>query len=62
MTWLEYADLVQQMRAAQREYFKNRSRGALGESKRLEREVDKVTDEMMLLPNQATLFDLKEAP
>lgn len=40
MTDSDFRDLVRQMRAAQRAYFKTRDRAALDESIRLERDVD----------------------
>lgn len=44
MTDADFRDLVRQMRAAQRAYFKTRDRAALDESIRLEREVDAALD------------------
>jgi hypothetical protein len=40
----EFLDLVQRMRAAQKTYFSERSPGTLAESKRLEREVDRLIE------------------
>ena len=40
-----FEQLVREMRAAQKKYFKTRDRGVLEESKRLEREVDKYLDQ-----------------
>lgn len=45
MTDTEILDLVCQMRAAQREYFRTRDRGALQHSKSLEAKVDKAIAE-----------------
>lgn len=40
MSDLEFMNLVEEMRTAQKEFFKDRSTGALSDSKRLEKEVD----------------------
>lgn len=40
MTHTQFAALVERMRAAQKEYFKTRDKGALQESKALEKKVD----------------------
>ena len=42
MTTGEFADLVEKMRTAQKEYFRTRTQDALAISKRYEGEVDKV--------------------
>jgi hypothetical protein len=41
MEFLEFIDLVRQMRTAQKEYFKTRDKGVLERSKSLERQVDR---------------------
>ena len=40
MTDLEFMNLVEQMRTAQKEFFRDRSTGALADAKRLEKQVD----------------------
>lgn len=45
MTTGEFADLVEKMRTAQKEYFRTRTQDALAISKRYEGEVDKVLTE-----------------
>lgn len=40
-----FEKLVRDMRAAQKKYFKTRDRGALEESKQLEREVDRYLEQ-----------------
>jgi len=40
MSDLEFMNLVEEMRTAQKEFFKDRSTGALSDAKRLEKEVD----------------------
>ena len=47
MTTIELAHRVQAMRQAQKLYFRTRTSGALDESKRLERELDKLVDEII---------------
>ena len=55
MTSAEVYSLVREMRNAQREYFRTRSKESLMKSKTLEKQVDEA------LSGQATLFDeLKE--
>ena len=50
----EFIELVRQMRAAQKEYFKTRSKDVLNRSKELERKVDA---ELQSINNtQQTLF------
>lgn len=44
----EFIELVREMRAAQKEYFKTRSKDALNSSKELERKVD---DELQSINN-----------
>lgn len=44
---LEFLELVRDMRASQKEYFRTRSRGVLGESKSLERQVDSYIAEVI---------------
>ena len=58
MTVGEFADLVQQMRDAQRKYFPTRSSQALAESKRLESIVDQALEEREArkIPAQLDLF------
>ena len=45
MTTGEFADLVQAMRDAQKEYFKTRSTAALNKSKELDKQVDTILEE-----------------
>lgn len=51
MTSAEFNSLVREMRNAQREYFRTRSKESLMKSKALEKRVDEA------LSGQATLFD-----
>ena len=44
----DFEKLVREMRKAQKEFFRTRSREALGKSKELEREVDKYLEERQL--------------
>jgi len=54
MTAIELANLVAEMRHAQKEYFRTRSTSALEESKRLERQVDDACQ--AILDGQKKLF------
>lgn len=54
MTLIELAQLVSDMRAMQKNYFKNRSQDDLVESKRLEQKVDAACGE--ILSGQKELF------
>lgn len=59
------AELTPKMRAAQRQYFKTRARGAMQEAVELENRVDRTCEELAVnrsylkaeLPGQASLFD-----
>jgi hypothetical protein len=53
MTVEQLAELVRDMRRAQRAYFKDRTQGALEDSKRLEKAVDAAVREAL---EQPTLF------
>lgn len=59
MTTGEFADLVQEMRTAQKTYFKTRSKESLDKSKYLEAKVDKLLEERKNreTQQQPTLFD-----
>ena len=60
MTTGEFADLVQEMRDAQKTYFRTRSNDALEKSKYLEKKVDKLLEERKHRAEekqQPTLFD-----
>lgn len=60
MTTGEFADLVQEMRDAQKTYFRTRSNDALEKSKYLETKVDKLLEERrnrVEQKQQPTLFD-----
>lgn len=60
MTTGEFADLVQEMRDAQKTYFRTRSNDALEKSKYLEKKVDKLLEERrnrVEQKQQPTLFD-----
>ena len=46
MTIPQFLDLVERMRAVQKEYFKTRDKNVLQESKRLEKEVDEALEKM----------------
>ena len=53
-----FVETVRMMREAQVEFFKTRGREVLQESKRLEREVDKMlTNAIEVSDGQTTLFD-----
>lgn len=60
MTTGEFADLIHDMRAAQKEYFKTRSKEALEKSKILESRVDRLLGERKNreAAKQPTLFDI----
>lgn len=60
MTTGEFADLVHDMRAAQKEYFKTRSKEALEKSKILESRVDSLLEERKNreAAKQPNLFDI----
>lgn len=45
---LKFTDIVNRMRLAQKEYFRTRSTIALTESKKLEKQVDQMVDEVGL--------------
>jgi hypothetical protein len=55
MKAIELANLVAEMRHAQKEYFRTRSDSALEESKRLERQVDEACRE--ILDGQKKMFE-----
>lgn len=60
MTTGEFADLVQEMRDAQKTYFRTRSNDALEKSKYLETKVDRLLEERRNRAEQKqqpTLFD-----
>lgn len=60
MTTGEFADLVQEMRDAQKTYFRTRSNDALEKSKYLETKVDRLLEERRNRTEQKqqpTLFD-----
>lgn len=61
MTTGEFADLVHDMRAAQKEYFKTRSKETLEKSKILESRVDRLLEERKNreAAKQPTLFDVE---
>jgi hypothetical protein len=54
MTVEELARKVLKMRRAQKEYFRTRSSAVLEESKRLEKQVDQVVDEVLTQPRLFT--------
>ena len=54
MTAEELAQIVQQMRTAQKTWFKDKDQGALQEAKRLERMVDRCCE--IILAEQKELF------
>jgi hypothetical protein len=58
MTAIELANLVADMRRAQKAYFRTKSTGALEESKRLEKRLDQAVEELL---RQPTLFDRMES-
>jgi len=43
---LKFADVVKQMRLAQKEYFRTRSSKAMENAKKLEKQVDQMVDEV----------------
>jgi hypothetical protein len=53
---ITYANLVAGMRRAQKAFFVGRSRSALEESKRLEREVDRATKDALTVADSLPLF------
>lgn len=54
--YIELAETVTKMRAAQRGYFVTKSAVNLDNSKKLERKVDKLLEEILLNKNQTVLF------
>ena len=61
MSDLEFMNLVKEMRTAQKEFFKDRSTGALSDAKRLEKEVDAEISRRERIEQerlQPSLFDL----
>ena len=52
----ELARLVNEMRTAQKEYFRTRSGSALENSKRLERKVDEAVGEVLRPERQGSMF------
>lgn len=63
MTTGEFADIVQKMREAQKNYFKTRDKDSLDISKRLESQVDKILAERLERierKNNPGLFDESE--
>jgi phosphate uptake regulator len=58
VTAVELARLVAEMRRVQKAYFRTRTRGALEDSKRLERDVDRAVEGVL---RQPTLFDREPA-
>jgi hypothetical protein len=61
MTTIELARRVLEVRQAQKLYFRTRTHEALDESKRLERELDKLADEILMdRPAMLPLFDAAE--
>jgi hypothetical protein len=58
MTTVELARLIVEMRAAQKEYFRTRTQGALERSKQLERQLDRAVVDVL---RQPTLFDAEQA-
>ena len=62
MNYYEFAQLVQEMRAAQKRYFKRRTRSDLTEAKRLERQVDHAIAEFIgPLPQQSAIWEATDA-
>ena len=53
----DLARLVRAMRSMQKRYFRDRTRGELQESKRLEAEVDRAVEAILSAPAQASLFE-----
>ena len=60
MTNEEFSALVRDMRTAQNEYFKTRSKDALNKSKRLERQVDEALHKHYNQDTQQSMFDLEQ--
>lgn len=58
MDLIELAKKVQEVRSAQKNYFNNRTKQHLEYSKQLERELDKVVEEIInpTVKNQTSLF------
>lgn len=54
--YIELAETVTKMRAAQRGYFATKSAVNLDNSKKLERKVDKLLEKILLNKNQTVLF------
>lgn len=54
--YIELAETVAKMRAAQRGYFATRSAIDLDNSKKLERKVDRLLEEILLNKTQTVLF------
>jgi hypothetical protein len=52
----DFIQLVSEMRAAQKQYFKDRTRSALQQSKDLEKKVDAWLEKNVSTVNQASLF------
>lgn len=59
MTNEEFSALVRDMRTAQNEYFKTRSKDALNKSKRLEKQVDEALHKHYNPDTQKSIFDLE---
>ena len=57
MTVTELARVVQEMRHAQKEYFRTRSQSALEQSKRLEKKVDRCCE--IVMQEQQNLFPIE---
>ncbi len=60
MTNEEFSALVRDMRTAQNDYFKTRSKDALNKSKRLERQVDEALHKHYNPDTQKSIFDLEQ--
>ena len=60
MTNEEFSALVRDMRTAQNEYFKTRSKDALNKSKRLEKQVDEALHKHYNPDTQQSMFDLEQ--
>lgn len=54
--YIELAENVAKMRAAQRSFFATKSTKDLDNSKKLERKVDKLLEKILLNKNQTVLF------
>lgn len=57
MEWLEFVELVRDMRKAQRAFFGDKTSENMREAKRLEREVDSAVGGMDARGRQLTFFD-----